>query len=68
MLYWVPLPSVFATCALCSLAMPLGLNTIIVSSALGKDTRIPASMALVSHVLACVTIPVIFLLFEIVRH
>jgi predicted permease len=59
----IPFPKTFATCAICSLAMPLGLNTIIVPSALGKDTRVASGMALVSHVLACITIPVVFLLF-----
>ncbi len=47
-------------CALCSLAMPLGLNTIVIPSAYGKDTRIASGMALVSHILSCITIPVIF--------
>ena len=60
----VPFPKTFATCAICSLAMPLGLNTIIVPSALGKDTKVASGMALVSHILACVTIPVVFMLFE----
>ena len=58
-----PFPKTFATCAICSLAMPLGLNTIIVPSALGKDTKVASGMALVSHVLACITIPVVFALF-----
>ncbi len=62
----VPMSKTFATCAICSLAMPLGLNTIIVPSALGKDTRVASGMALVSHVLACVTIPLIFMLFAYV--
>lgn len=61
---FLPFPKTFATCAICSLAMPLGLNTIIVPSALGKDTKVASGMALVSHVLACITIPVIFMLFE----
>ena len=60
----VPMPKTFATCAICALAMPLGLNTIIVPSALGKDTKVASGMALVSHVLACGTIPLIFMLFE----
>lgn len=60
----LPFPKTFATCAICSLAMPLGLNTIIVPSALGKDTKVASGMALVSHVLACITIPVVFMLFE----
>ncbi len=49
-------------CALCSLAMPLGLNTIVIPSAYGKDTSEAAGMALISHLLSCVTIPLIFAL------
>ena len=60
----VPMEPVFATCALCSLAMPLGLNTIIIPSALGKDTKVASGMALVSHVLSCVTIPAVLMFFE----
>ena len=47
-------------CALCSLAMPLGLNTIVIPSALGKDTSVAAGMALISHLLSCISIPLIF--------
>lgn len=61
-----PMPETFATCAICSLAMPLGLNTIIIPSALGKDTKVASGMALVSHVLSCLTIPAIFMLFRYV--
>ena len=60
----IPIEKTFAVCTLCSLAMPLGLNTIIIPSAYGKDTRVASGMALVSHVLSCLTIPLIFLLFE----
>lgn len=52
----------FVICTLVSLAMPLGLNTIVIPSAYGKDTRIASGMALVSHLFACITIPVMFLL------
>lgn len=60
----VPMPRTFAICAICSLAMPLGLNTIIIPNALGRDTKVASAMALVSHVLSCLTIPLIFTLFE----
>ena len=63
-LIWIPMPEVFATCAVCSLAMPLGLNTIVVPAALGKDTKIAAGMALVSHLCSCLTIPLVFTLFN----
>ena len=61
-----PMPQTFATCAVCSLAMPAGLTAIIVPSAYGKDTRIASGMALVSHVLSCITIPVIFMLYQMI--
>ena len=61
---WIPLSRPFAVCAVCSLAMPLGLNTIIIPNALGKDTRVASGMALVSHVFSCLTIPLIFMLLE----
>ncbi len=47
-------------CALCSLAMPLGLNTIVIPAALGRDTKVAAGMAVISHLLAIVTIPLLF--------
>lgn len=56
--------AVFYICALNALAMPLGLNTIVIPSAYGKDTTIASGMALVSHLLGCITIPVIFALYQ----
>ncbi|MBQ3038809.1 MAG: AEC family transporter [Clostridia bacterium] len=47
-------------CAVCTFAMPLGLNTIVIPSAMGKDTSIAAGMAVISHLLSLVTIPLIF--------
>ena len=60
----VPFPETIAICAVCVLSMPLGMNTVIFPSAYGKDTRVASGMVLVSHVLSCLTIPVIFLLME----
>ncbi len=54
------IPENIYICALCSLAMPLGLNTIVIPSAYGKDTSVAAAMAVISHLLAVITIPVIF--------
>ena len=59
----IPMEKTMATCAICALSMPMGLNTIVIPSALGKDTKVASGMALVSHVLSCVTIPLIFMLF-----
>ncbi len=54
------IPETTYICALCSLAMPLGLNTIVIPSAFGKDTTVAAGMTVISHLLSCITIPLIF--------
>ena len=61
----VRLPYELALCTMCALSMPLGLSTIVVPSAYGKDTTVAAGMALISHVSSCVTIPVVFMIFEL---
>lgn len=47
------------TLAVVTLAMPFGLNTIIITAAYGGDTKRGAAMTLVSHVAAIISIPVI---------
>lgn len=44
---------------ICALAMPVGLNTIIISAAYGRDTLKGASLTLISHIFSVVTIPII---------
>lgn len=51
-------------CALCSLAMPLGLNTIVIPAGFGKNTDEAAGMAVISHLLSCITIPIIFMFIK----
>ena len=58
---FVPMSETVFICGLCSLAMPLGLNTIVIPSGLGKDTSVAAGMAVISHLLSCITIPIIFM-------
>lgn len=53
-------------CGLCSIAMPLGLNTIVIPSAYGKDTKVASGMALVSHLVSCITIPIMFTILSLV--
>ena len=59
-LYLLKPNDTLAICAVCSVAMPLGLNTIVIPSAYGKDTTVAAGMAVISHLLSCITIPVVF--------
>lgn len=58
------MPAEVIVCMIAMSAMPLGLNTIVVPSAYGRDTTAAAGMALVSHILCCGTIPVVFMLME----
>ena len=60
--YFMNLPSTVYICSLCILAMPFGLNTIVIPSAAGKDTSVAAGLAVVSHLLSCITIPIIFMM------
>ena len=59
-IYFFNLPQDLVICAVCSLAMPLGLSTIVVPRAYGRDTSVAAGMAVVSHLLSCITIPIVF--------
>ena len=61
---FLTIPDSYIVCAICSLAMPLGLNTIVIPSAYGKDTSTAAGMALISHLLSVVSIPLVFTLFD----
>lgn len=58
----MPLPRNIVVCTICSLAMPLGLSTLVIPGGYGKDTSVAAGMAIVSHLLSAVTIPVVFYL------
>lgn len=51
-------------CITCVLAMPLGMNIIVIPSAYGKDVSIGAGLIMVSHLLSAVTIPLVFFLLS----
>lgn len=55
----------FVKCAVAAMAMPLGLNTIVIPTAYGKDTSDASSMALISHLLSVITIPLVFGLMQV---
>ena len=56
----------FVICTVCTVTMPLGLNTIVIPSAYGKDTTVASGMALISHILSCITIPIIFMILNLI--
>ena len=60
------IPDSYVICAVCSIAMPLGLNTIVIPAAYGKDTSVASGMALVSHLFSIITIPLIFMLLKMI--
>lgn len=60
----VKLEYALALCVVCNLAMPLGLSPVVVPAGYGKDTSDAAGMALISHLLSCITIPMVFWLFS----
>ena len=60
LLLLVSMPDNIAACAVCTLAMPLGLSTLVIPGGYGKDTSVAAGMTLVSHLLSAATIPMIF--------
>ena len=47
-------------------ATPLGLNTVVFPAAYGGDTSTGASMAMISHTLCVVTIPLMYALLSVV--
>ena len=59
---FLPISETVYICSVISAAMPLGLNIIIIPSAYDQDTTVPASMALMAFLFACITIPVVFAL------
>ncbi len=65
-LYLIKTPITVMTMALFAFAMPLGLNTVIFPAAYGNDTKIGASMAMISHTLSVITIPIMFALFTLI--
>ena len=60
------IPDSYVICTVCSLAMPVGLNTIVIPAAYDRDTSMASGMALVSHILSIITIPVIFMLLRMI--
>ena len=64
--FLLPVSNTIFICAVCSLAMPLGLTTVVIPAAYGKDTTTASGMALISHFLSCLTIPLVFLLMDFI--
>lgn len=57
---------VFFKCALCVATMPTGLTSVFVPAAYGKDSSEAAGLALVSHVFSLGSIPLFFMLLQLI--
>ncbi len=62
--YVFRVPEAYYVCTVCALAMPLGLNIMVIPSGYGKDTSLAAGAIIVSHLVSALTIPFIFALMS----
>lgn len=51
-------------CIVCAVSMPLGLNSIVIPESYGMDTKDAAGMALISHLISLITIPLVLMMFQ----
>jgi len=61
-LYFIGASDLCLTLCLIAYCSPLGLNTVVIPAAYGQETLTGASMAVVSHILAMFTIPMMYTL------
>ena len=61
------LPYAMAVCILAYVSMPIGLNSVVIPSAYGKDTAHAAAMVLFSHIASALTIPLVFAVYNQIR-
>ena len=54
-----PIPRNVYICAVVSISMPLGMNIVVIPSAYGENKPIASGMVIVSHLLSCITLPLI---------
>jgi predicted permease len=55
----------FLICGLCVVAMPSGMNAIVIPAAYGKDTTEASALALITHLLAIGSLPLCFYLLQL---
>lgn len=67
-LYLLKIDSQIVVMCLFAFATPLGLNTVVYPTAYGEDASSGASMALISHTLCIVTIPVLYTILNLILY
>lgn len=63
-LYLLNTPYNLALCVVAVLAMPLGLNSVIILNSYEKDITQATGMVLISHAISLLTIPLMFTIFN----
>lgn len=56
-------PKEAMTLSLIAFAAPLGLNTVVFPAAYGGDTKTGAAMAMISHTLSVITLPIMYMIW-----
>ena len=62
-LSFIPMSHTAYICAVVSISMPLGMNIVVIPSAYGVAKPIASGLVIVSHILSCITLPVLFSIF-----
>ncbi len=65
-LYFIKADKITMVMTLFAYATPLGLNTVVFPAAYGGDTSTGASMAMISHTLSVITIPLMYSLLTFI--
>ncbi|MBQ7284402.1 MAG: AEC family transporter [Oscillospiraceae bacterium] len=62
-LSFLPLSEIAYICAVVSISMPLGMNIVVIPASYGQEKPICSGLVIVSHLLSCITLPLLFSIF-----
>ena len=62
-LSFIPISRTIYICAVVSISMPLGMNIVVIPSAYGENRPVCSGLVIVSHLLSCITLPLILSIF-----
>ena len=62
-LSFIPMSRTLYICAVVSISMPLGMNIVVIPSAYGENRPVCSGLVIVSHLLSCITLPLILSIF-----
>ena len=62
--YLFEIPTYLSVLIVCASSMPLGLNVVVIPKSFGRDVTDGSSMILISHLMAIISVPAMFTIFE----